>query len=77
MEYYTITSLGKQVILQLQETNRDDEADILDFLRVNGASTAQRIYEGLPLLNESEVRFKLGILVREKWVRRRRTKTVM
>jgi len=77
MEYYTITGLGRQVIAQLRETGKDDEADILDFLRVNGASTAQRISDNLPLINESEARFKLSNLAREKWVKRRRTKTAM
>jgi len=77
MEYYTITGLGRQVIAQLRKTGKDDEADILDFLRGNRASTAQRISDSLPFINETEARFKLSNLAREKWVKRRRTKTPM
>ncbi len=77
MEYYVITQSGRQVIPLLRERGKDDEADVLDFLRVNGASTVQRISDDLPLPNETLVRFILSNSVREKWVKRRRTKTSM
>lgn len=72
MEYYVITRLGRQIIPLLKEEGRDDEADILDCLRLNGAATVEQI----TLLNESVVRLKLRILAREKWVKRRRMKTL-
>lgn len=77
MEYFVITQLGRQVIPQLREKGIDDEADILDFLRANKASTAERISDGLPLLSETEVRYKLSIMARERWVKRRRTRKPM
>jgi predicted transcriptional regulator len=72
MEYYVITRLGRQIVPLLREKGRDDEADILDYLRLNGAATVEQI----TILNESEVRLKLRILAREKWVKRRRMKAL-
>jgi len=73
VEYYVITQLGKQMIPQLRELNRDDEADILDYLQKSKASTTKRISDDLPI-NEPEIRLILINLVGEGWVKRRRTK---
>ena len=38
MNYFVITSLGKQAIPMLKDENKDDEAAILEFLRRGSAT---------------------------------------
>jgi len=73
MQYYMITQSGRQMINQLRESDKDDEADILDFLRKNGASTSKRISGGV-VVDESKVMYMLSNMAVEGWVKRRRTK---
>lgn len=72
MNYFVITSLGKQVIPMLKDENKDDEAAILEFLR-RGSATREQIADNT-LINQSEAYLILMRLKRERWVKERRSK---
>lgn len=69
MEYYVLTNLGKQMILQLIKEKRDDEANILGFLLRAEAATIEQIAKAIRQ-DEAMLYYKLRSFSENRWVRR-------
>ena len=76
MEYYTLTEAGRKAITPLREKGGTNEADILHYLQENRSSTLEQIADGLSE-KENAVIFKLTMLMKEGWVKRKRTKSFL
>ena len=76
MEYYTLTQAGRKAITPLREKGGGNEADILDYLQEQRSPTVEQIADGLSE-KETAIRFKLTMLMKEGWVKRKRTKSFL
>ena len=72
MNYFVLTSLGKQAIPMLKDENKDAETAILELLR-RGSATQEQIADNT-LVSQSEAYLILMRLKREGWVKERRSK---
>ncbi len=78
MEYYELTSEGRKAIPVLKgrlSEEAEDAVAVLEYLK-KGAATIEDLATGIPM-DESGLYLTLVELTRERWVRRRRTKSLM
>lgn len=73
MELYVVTQLGREAVRALQQTGKNEEADILDYLeRTNGATVGQ-VAEAMRL-DENVAYDKLRSMSANRWVWCKKTK---
>lgn len=70
MNYFVITSLGRQAIPMLRTKGEDDKAEILSFLRKRAATIEQ--ISDVTQIEYSTVALEFKQLRREGWVREKR-----
>jgi len=73
MEYYVLTQSGREAIPVLQKTERNDEANILEYLGKADGATVEQVADEMHL-DEKTAYDKLRSLSANRWAWRKMTK---
>jgi len=73
MEYYVLTQSGREAIPVLHKTERNDEANILEYLGKADGATVEQVADEMHL-DEKTAYDKLRSLSSNRWVWRKTTK---